>query len=123
MPKLYAPEEYWSLSDAAKSEICNGCGPKTFNCLIPDSMYGLRVTEACNIHDFMYLIGRTEADREEADRVFLNNLLRIIEASGGWGVIKFLRRQRALKYYRAVRWFGGPFYWSGKNQAGTEVFV
>jgi hypothetical protein len=123
MPKLYAPEEFWSLSDVARADICNGCGAKGTAWLIPDTMYGLNVSPACDIHDYMYMVGHTEADREEADRVFLNNMLRIINAGSGWGWVKALRRGRAKNYYRAVRWFGGPFFWAGKNPAQTEGFV
>lgn len=66
----------------------------------------------------MYHVGQTVADKEEADRVFLNNLLRLIEAGSGW--LKMLRRRRALDYYQAVVAFGGPAYWAGKNSPTEE---
>jgi hypothetical protein len=121
--KLYAPPMYQSLTPEGKAEICNGCGAKGSGWLIPDSMWFLNITEACNIHDFMYLIGEDEEDRHEADRVFLNNLLRIIEAETKWAWLKPLRRRRALKYYEAVRMFGGPAFWSGKNEPEMEMVV
>lgn len=123
MPTLYAPEAYWRLSPAAKAEICNGCGSASAKFdFIPDSIYGLKIRPACDIHDYMYHVGRrTLADKEEADRVFLNNLLRLIEADNGW--LKMFRRRRALKYYEGVTAFGGPAYWEGKNKPAREGFV
>ena len=52
------------------------------------------------------------------DRAFLNNMLRIIEAESKW--LTWLRRSRAMKYYSAVRDFGGPAFWKGKNKS-TEI--
>jgi len=101
--KLYAPGLYWALSPEGKADICNGCGTKGFT--------------------FMYTVGVDEEDRAEADRVFKNNLFRIIEAKTKWAIIKILRRRRAVTYYQAVRMFGGPPFWNGKNEPGTEQTV
>lgn len=62
-----------------------------------------------------YLIGETHADKESADRSFLYNLQRRIEAQDSWWWIKKLRHRRAKTYYEAVRMFGGPAFWAGKN--------
>jgi len=113
---LFAPPVYWELSPESRKLLTNGCGPKKFGSLIPNTMYGLSVKEACNIHDFMYRDGHTLADKEAADRVFLNNMLRIIEDESRCRIIKVLRRYRAMTYYTAVRDFGGPAFWSGKNK-------
>jgi hypothetical protein len=114
---LFAPEAYWKLTPEQKANIVNGCGPGRFGSMIvPDSLWGLSIKEACNIHDYMFAVGETNEDRDEADRVFLNNMLRLIDAAGGWWAVKALRRQAAVKYYRAVADFGGPAFWSGKNK-------
>lgn len=113
---LFAPAPYWQLSEAQRAEICNGCGTKGLvGALVPDTIYGLRVTPACNIHDFMYVLGATIADKESADRVFFNNLLRLIDAGTRWQWLKRLRATRARTYFQAVRMFGGPAFWEGKN--------
>lgn len=115
---LYAPTSYWRLTPAAKAEICNGCGGKNGR-RVPGTIWGLEITEACNIHDYMYHVGRTEQDRAEADRAFLNNMLRIIEADSiKFSFLKQLRSYRAITYYRAVRDFGGPSFWNDKNAPG-----
>ena len=115
---LYAPVDYWALTPAAKAEICNGCGASGGR-RFPGHIWWLDITEACNIHDYMYHLGLTEQDREEADKAFLNNLLRIIEKdSVDFAIIKTLRRWRAMTYYGAVRDFGGPAFWDNKNKPG-----
>jgi hypothetical protein len=117
---LYAPEEYWTLDQTLKEALTNGCGPKGFfSWLIPDTVYFLSIKAACEIHDYMYAVGVTEEDRNVADRVFLNNMVRIIDANTGNSILRRLRYSRANKYYIAVRNFGGPFYWEGKNPLST----
>lgn len=114
--KLYAPPGFWAATPEQLAEVCNGCGTGGWKGkLVPDRMWGLDITLACQIHDWMYRFGKTEEDKLEADRVFLNNLLRIINNHGGW--LTWPRRYRATTYYSAVRDFGGPAYWDGKNEA------
>lgn len=113
---LVAPDTYWNATPSQRERLCNGCG--TSGIPVPDTIYGLSITVACDIHDIGYQIGDTLADKEQADREFLNNMLRIIQSapSGQWPVIGpvlcMLRRRRALKYYDAVSLFGGPAFWS-----------
>lgn len=119
-PILFAPESYWAATPAVRKVVTNGCGTSGWKgALVPDTMYFLSVAPACNIHDWMYATGATLADKEEADRVFLNNLLRIIDNAGGWWVLKAARRTRARDYFDAVKYFGGPAFWDGKNPSNT----
>ena len=122
---LYAPSAYWSLTPKQKSDICNGCGTKGLvGAVVPDSLWGLDITEACHIHDYMYAIGECIEDKYEADRVFLNNMLRMIDALDSWFLVRWLRTRAAVKYYHAVRDFGGPAFWAGKNDvANLGAFV
>ena len=114
---LYAPADYWRLSGIAKGRLCNGCGTKGLcGVIVPDTIWGLCITPACDIHDFQYATGETIADKESADRAFLNNMLRLIEAGTKWRWLKRLRARRARTYYDAVRRFGGPAFWAGKNR-------
>jgi len=128
MTQLYAPSSYVAASPQVRAQVVNGCGPGGWKVdLVPDRMYGLDVSAACDIHDWMYTVGLTLADKEEADRVFLNNLLRLIDSAPGWigqlWLVKKLRRTRARVYYEAVHHFGGPAFWSGKNPEDNMVPV
>jgi len=131
---LYAPEIYKKLSACEKKAIVNGCGAGGWKIdLVPNTLYGLDVTSACNIHDYMYYAGMTNEDKNEADRVFLNNMIRLIDA----GVradsnspllmrrlkktLRIFRRRRAYAYYFAVKKFGGPAFWQDKNNPKNLV--
>ena len=110
---IFAPDRWWDLSPDKRF---GGCGAgKLGDLFIPDSLWGLNVTFICSIHDMMYSQGRTEEDREEADRTFRNNLFRWIDWSTDSYVLKWLRMRRAVKYYLAVRMFGGPAFWNKNN--------
>ena len=120
MHTLYAPEEYWKLSSGMKKLICNGCGAGSamFD-FVPDSIYGLDISEACNIHDYMYHIGKTIEDKLEADRVFLNNIIRIIDANTSWKWFRRRRKKIAYLYFDAVSKWGGPAFWEDKNSTNN----
>lgn len=114
--KLFAPESFWQAPISERRQVCNGCGSKGWsNLLVPDYMWGISIREACDIHDWMYQEGQELEDKLRADRVFLNNLLRLIDARSKSRVLKFLRRRRARTYYLAVKYFGGDAFWAGKN--------
>ena len=117
--RLYKPDTYKNATNKERQEVCNGCGTKGLGgVLVPDHMYGLDISEACDIHDWMYSEGETIQDKNVADRAFLNNIVRIIECKSSKRWFKkpliTLRKRRALKYYHAVKYFGGTAFWSGK---------
>ena len=114
--KLYAPEQFWLLTDEAREEISNGCGPKSYmGWIVPDTVWGLSVSPCCDIHDYMYHIGENEDDRNVADRVFLNNMIRIVTHHTTNKVLLKLRLRRVRTYYYMVSKFGGPAFWNPKN--------
>ena len=113
--KLYAPLSYWQgLKDGEVEKICNGCGAKE-GIKFSSLLFGLDISMCCNIHDWMYYKGKTHNAKEIADRVFLNNMLRVIETKTSNSFLKSLRKSRAKSYYMAVKLFGGNAFWDGKN--------
>jgi len=113
---LSAPKTYWDAPTVRKDANCNGCGTGGWKGeLVPDTIWGLCVTSACNIHDWMYAEGSTGDDKDRADLTFLANMLALIdhdaETSLIGRVLAPLRRWRAWHYYEAVRYAGqGPFF-------------
>ncbi|MEX2524481.1 MAG: hypothetical protein WD750_05955 [Gammaproteobacteria bacterium] len=115
---LACPQSFLDAPDELRRQVCNGCGSAQAKFdFIPDTVWFLPIRKACDIHDWMYAQGRDIEDKRQADRVFLNNMLRLVERERGivGRLLKPLRRRRALKYYEAVNAFGGPAFWSGKN--------
>jgi len=112
MKKLYAPEDYWKSCDYF---VSNGCGAGWSAKLVPDCIIGVNISAACKIHDWMYLYGNTIDDKKEADRVFLNNMIRIITNKSCFKPLMLIRLFICKQYYNAVKYFGGPFFWGNKN--------
>lgn len=117
---LFAPPSYWKLPYEERKRRRCGPGRGVLEWLVPETIYGVSVTSACSIHDFMYSIGSTIEDKNEADRVFLNNMIRLIESHDGLFFMQRLRLKRAFLYYEAVSHFGGPAFWKNKNKP-TEI--
>lgn len=111
MLKLFADPGYWELTTEEKAKICNGAGPRGFGYLVPDTIWGLSVTAAADIHDWMYYVGTVENDKKRADKIFLNNMVRIIEDKTWFNWLRKLRCHRAEIYYKAVVKFGGPAFY------------
>ncbi len=131
---LSAPIEYQELTPEQKKEICNGCGAKG-GIPVPNTMYGLDLSEPCQIHDFRYYDGETWKDKIFADTEFESNIDIIIEWAftqteieykDSWYMIRepriafaksvrLLRKQRAKKYVYAVRTWGDEAYRFGKG--------
>ncbi len=97
----------------------NGCGSGWNAALVPDNWFGIDFTIPCAIHDEMYAVGKTTEDKNEADRVFLNNMLRVADAESC--VFRGLGRFLARRYYDMVVTYGGPAYWADKNESGMVV--
>ena len=112
---IFAPPGFINANPERLFKICNGCGAQgsKFD-FVPDTIYMTPVGEACMVHDWGYHNGHSIEDKEEADRVFLNNLLRLIDYRHKWYKPKYLMRARAYLYYTMVKRFGGPAYWKDK---------
>lgn len=113
MIQYYAPPEVWPrLID--KNIPKNGCGAGFTAWLIPDKWLGLDFTIPCAIHDEMYALGKTIEDKEAADRIFLNNMLRTVNDRPF--LLQPAGRFLAWQYYDKVEKYGAPAFWEGKNK-------
>tara|TARA_R110000868_G_scaffold207972_10_gene457147 strand:- start:962 stop:1372 length:411 start_codon:yes stop_codon:yes gene_type:complete len=109
-----------SYDKATKEErdlVCNGCGAAgaKFD-FVPDTIWGLRISEACYRHDWRYSLGTTLEEKSHADWEFLQNLLTIIESAPGIfnKIMRIPRRNRAMVYYGAVRDMGDKAFFASK---------
>ena len=108
--KLYAPDEYWKLSEEEKDKYCNGCGGRggKLNFLIPQGKF----EECCNIHDYMYSIGTTNEDKRIADATFINNMSQVIKELKG--ISKIYYKTLSKIFYNSVKDFGEYYFWRDK---------
>lgn len=124
MTTLISKYDYEDAPEKAKDKICNGCGAGSgwkSKLPVPNTLYGLDVTECCNIHDWMYYFGISEYGKQLADDVFLVNMYRMIKDGNWW--LRFLRRRRAKKYYLAVKYFGKKAYMSNKEGLNNDIKI
>lgn len=99
---LLAPKSYFMADEQLKKEVCNGCGREGWKGkLVPETIYGLNISQACNIHDWMYY---EKEDRKFADLIFKKNMFILINEKKS--PLNPLRKARAYTYYLAVRIFG-----------------
>jgi hypothetical protein len=81
---------------------------------VPDTMYGESIFLACQIHDWMYSKGKTKKDKMIADRVFLINMVELIDDDEFFDT---LRLRRVMTYYQAVSAGGdGSFERAGQAE-------
>ncbi len=113
---LSCSPSYLEACSELRDAVCNGCGSANAKFdLVPNTVYGVSIAEACNIHDWDYYIGKTNEDKELADRRMRNNGVRIVDGQSANTLSRWLRRKRVLSYYLAVKHFGGPAFWKGKE--------
>lgn len=113
---LYAPANFLCASQGDLLKFCNGCGAADSWFRPPKRIYGTLIVYACIIHDWQYSFGLTNEDKEEADRVFRNNMNRLVTRDARkWYKPTKLQRIRVNIYYTAVKRYGGEAFWVGKN--------
>jgi hypothetical protein len=89
----------------------NGCRPGgVIGKIIPDTLIGVSVHEACNLHDLNYSIGGDTNDRKIADETFISDMLKAVEKNSKNSIGKNIRTIQAYLYYWSVRFFGTLFF-------------
>lgn len=89
----------------------NGCGTDGWKGdLVPDTLGGIDISEACAIHDYEYSIGGTEEDREVANMNFLCNMVIIIRRDDTWLTNEGIALKWAMQYYLAVEEYGNQYF-------------
>lgn len=118
---LIYPITYNKLSKEEKYNICNGCGTKGL-VFIPHKILWIDITEACNIHDYMYNIGSSLVDKDIADLVFLHNMLILINNNTKLEFLTGIRKLIASFYYRMVKTYGLPSFVDNKEYTFEKLF-
>ena len=128
--ELKSPRSYKELTTDAKTYYCNGCGRAGLeNVFVPDSLWLLDVSEACNIHDYEYSLQKNKSTQRkyEIDLRFLGNMFYIIKSRTkfkkhskfrNWLIKR--RRNAAIFYYDMVVLYGADAFWRGKDRVINE---
>lgn len=104
---LAAPSGYASATPQHIGVVSNGLGPAGWGRFVPDSILGLPVHEAGDIHDWMYYyrMGKTLADQ-----IFWQNMREIILGNSRSFVARWLRLGMARIFYLCVKYGGQKAY-------------
>ena len=112
------PKGYKDLSEQDRARIVNGCGPRGWiEPLVPDKIFSIDLTPACDIHDYEYHMAMTTDDLKRANRRFLKNMVIIIKSTMPEHHNKWNRKVLygiAHQYYWAVVMWG-PVFWKPKE--------
>jgi len=101
--KLLCPLHMTRLTMEQIYARTNGCGREGLEGrLIPDTIWGLDISPACNVHDIMYQMADTREEENYADAIFGANLISLIQQKTTFAPLKWLRLRRAYKYVDAV---------------------
>lgn len=100
---LQVPKSFKAASEELIKNVTGGCGPGGLgDRVVPDTMWLLKVTAACKIHDWTFQVWNDDQSFIIANDLFLQNLKAIIHQHGGWKWLQKVRKVRAKTYYWAV---------------------
>ena len=106
----------WPDGPLDKFQPCCGAGHGLGERLVPESVFGVRITPACYIHDHCWALAEPSwADFHAANSIFLHNMLAIIQTRSSHKLARAIRNYRALTYYNAVDIAGQDIFWALKN--------
>lgn len=112
--------EFPSLYVANYTSHC-GAGKGLSDVIVPETLWGLKVSPACFVHDFMWdEASPTWNDFHISNSVFLRNILSIVECNSASSILKRLRMYRAVTYYNAVDSIGESVFWNIKTRQGNK---
>lgn len=108
---LLASKTYLEASQELKNRVCNGCGPEgLIGKIVPDNLVGADISEACNIHDWMYQEGE---DKLRADLYFLANMIYLCTQKSR--LLLPARALMAVHYFLAVHYGGEEYFAAGET--------
>ena len=119
---LMRPAVVAALTPTQAADLTNGCGPQSMKIkLIPDTVMGIDFFPACAVHDQCYSFGEDEDDKRLSDRIFLFNLLVLIDKHcAAKGIIdkvqRVAARSAAFDYFKAVSDWGRAAFYAHKGQ-------
>jgi len=88
-----------------------GAGDGIGDWLIPETMFWLKVSASCWVHDKMWSTANGSwEDFHYANSVFIHNLISIISYQSKSTILKHARMYRAVTYFNAVDSIGASIY-------------
>lgn len=127
--RLYAPVDFISAKSEHRHVVCNVMPEGRLligavDMLIPSVIWGLNIRHAVEIHAWMYAMGTTLAAKLQADRVFHNNVQRLVDMAHNpnapdWSCRR-LNRLAAIDTMLAD--YGAVDFWENQNATETHYY-
>lgn len=93
-----------------------GAGTGIANTLVPETIWGIKISPACFIHDVMWERAEpTWADFHHSNSVFWHNINTLVMEQSKSKTLGRLRLYRAVTYYNAVDSIGASIFWRMKE--------
>ena len=84
-------------------DATNGCGRAGhLDEHAPEKIYGLDISPACRVHDWMYGFATTLEEEQYADAIFAANVISLIQQGTKSKVLMWLRLRMAYRYISVV---------------------
>ena len=115
---IIAPEdiEFPSIYVSDFTSYC-GAGKGLGDIIVPETIWGLRISPACFVHDFMWADANpTWEEFHASNAIFLRNIISLIMGQSKSSILKYFRMYRAVTYYNAVDHIGQNIFWSIKHK-------
>ena len=111
---IIAPDDiHFPFDNPIDYPDCCGAGQGFGEKIVPETIWGVRVSLACFIHDDMWNRSeRSWSNFHKSNSIFLRNIINIIQAYSKSQILKRLRLYRAITYYNAVDSFGSNVFWN-----------
>lgn len=96
-----------------------GAGQGLGDIIVPEKIFGLKISPACFVHDVMFEISEaTWEDFHTSNSVFIHNLLAIVKHRSKNWILEHIRNYRVVTYYNAVDTIGAICFWDTKHAQG-----
>lgn len=93
-----------------------GAGRGIGDLVVPESIFWLKVSPVCYIHDIMWQMAQpTWTEFHQSNSTMMHNLLTVIEKRSSNKWLEHLRNYRAITFYNAVDVLGEPIFWAVKE--------
>jgi len=102
---------FWPGMPLADLRHSCGAGEGIGDLIVPEKIFGLRVTPSCSIHDLAWDYAEpTWADFHQSNSMFFHNLLELIRVQSANVFMRKLRYGMAVNYYLAVDSVGAGIF-------------
>lgn len=93
-----------------------GAGSGIGDIIVPESIFGIKVSPVCYIHDIMWQMAEPSwRDFHHSNSVMLHNLLTVVHDKSANRFMEHLRNYRVVTFYNAVDTIGEPIFWASKK--------